>query len=167
MNLPIILRPAALYAKSFYLQSSRFSRSTLPRTILPCISNLNLKSCDDVIDMSQVRLSWSPEEARLDEGGQPDARRPQVLRVHLPPPGLAADQRNHLHHEQKVPEHLFRHETGETLFKLNSCHCHIYTKSPFGPGPIKHSIVEFDSTLENWPIREAKINHMTDLIGQF
>ena len=36
-----------------------------------------------------------------------------------------------------------------------------------GPDPIKHSSVEFDSTLENWAVREAKISHVTDLIGPF
>ena len=36
-----------------------------------------------------------------------------------------------------------------------------------GPDPIKHSSVELDSTLENWPIREAKIRHVTDLMVWF
>ena len=44
--------------------------------------------------------------------------------------------------------------------------CLSYAKSS-GSDPIKHSCIEFYSTLENWPIREAKMRHMTDLIGQF
>ena len=31
----------------------------------------------------------------------------------------------------------------------------------------KNSSVEFDSTLEYWPVREAKIGHVAALIGQF
>ena len=34
-----------------------------------------------------------------------------------------------------------------------------------GSDPIKHSSVEFDSMLENCPIAEAKISHVTDLMG--
>ena len=34
----------------------------------------------------------------------------------------------------------------------------------YRPGLIKHSCIEFDSTLENWPIRKAKISQVTYLI---
>ena len=36
-----------------------------------------------------------------------------------------------------------------------------------GADPIKNFSIEFDSTLEYWLIREAKIGRLTDLIGQF
>ena len=36
-----------------------------------------------------------------------------------------------------------------------------------GPDTSKYFRVEFDSMLENCPIREGEIRHVTDLIGQF
>ena len=39
-------------------------------------------------------------------------------------------------------------------------------KSSSGPDPIKNTSLEFYSLLEYWPIRLAKIGHVTDLIGQ-
>ena len=46
---------------------------------------------------------------------------------------------------------------------------HYATWHPLKPGadPIKNSSIDFDSTLEYWPIREAKIGHVTGLIGKF
>jgi hypothetical protein len=52
------------------------------------------------------KLGWL-KVASLTQDGQ------QVLGVRLAPAGPAADQRRHLRHEQKVPEHFLGHEAGE------------------------------------------------------
>ena len=40
------------------------------------------------------------------------------------------------------------------------------SESDSEPAPIKNSSVDFESTLDCWPIREANNGHVTYLIGQ-